>query len=187
MNDDLDSLLNSGYQTMEKAIDHLNEEFIKIRAGKASPAMLNGVMVDYYGSPTPVAQVANVTASDSRTISIQPWEKPMISKIERAIFEANLGMTPMNDGEAIRLTIPPLTQERRVDLVKQSKAAAEDARVGVRNTRQKLMEAIKKEVKNGLSEDLGKRKEAEVQKRVDEVNDRITKLFEAKEKDILKV
>lgn len=187
MNGDLDVVLRQGYEVMDKAIDHLVEEFKKIRAGKANPAMLNGLMVEYYGSPTPLSQVANISATDSRTISIQPWEKSMIGPIERSIFEANLGMTPQNDGESIRLVIPPLTEERRKDLVKQAKAAAEDTRVGVRNNRHKLMEAIKKEVKNGYPEDMGKKKEVEVQKHVDQCMDKIHKLLEAKEKDILTV
>lgn len=187
MNGNLDVVLKQGYELMDKAIDHLIEEFKKIRAGKANPAMLNGLMVEYYGSPTPLNQVANISATDSRTISIQPWEKSMISPIERAIFEANLGVTPQNDGESIRLVIPPLTEDRRKDLVKQAKAAAEDTRVGVRNNRHKLMEAVKKEVKNGYPEDMGKKKEAEVQKHVDQCMEKIHKLLEAKEKDILTV
>lgn len=187
MNEDLDDVLKQGYELMDKAIDHLIEEFRKIRAGKANPAMLNGLMVEYYGSPTPLNQVANISATDSRTISIQPWEKSMISPIERAIFEANLGITPQNDGESIRLVVPPLTEERRKDLVKQAKAAAEDTRVGVRNNRHKLMEAIKKEVKNGYPEDMAKKKEAEVQKHVDQCMEKIHKLLEAKEKDILTI
>ena len=184
---DIDEILVGGYDIMDKAIDHLIDEFQKIRAGKANPAMLNGLMVDYYGSPTPVNQVANISATDSRTISIQPWEKSMIAPIERSIFEANLGVTPQNDGETIRLVIPPLTEDRRKDMVKQAKAAAEDTRVGVRNNRHKLMEAIKKEVKGGYPEDMGKKKEAEVQKHVDMCMERIQKLLEVKEKDILTV
>lgn len=184
---DIDEILEAGYDIMDNAIDHLVEEFKKIRAGKANPAMLNGLLVEYYGSSTPIGQVANIAATDSRTIGIQPWEKSMIAPIERAIFEANLGVTPQNDGETIRLVIPPLTEERRKDMVKQAKAAAEDTRVGVRNNRQKLMDQIKKEVKAGYPEDMGKKKETEVQKHVDMCMDRIQKLLDVKEKEILTV
>jgi ribosome recycling factor len=187
MEEDINLMLEVGYESMQKAIDHLVDEFAKIRAGKASPSMLNGLMVEYYGSPTPLNQVANISTADARTITIQPWEKSMIGPIERSIFEANLGVTPMNDGEFIRISIPPLTEERRKNLVKQAKTAAEDARVGVRNNRHKLMDQIKKEVKDGYPEDMGKRKEAEVQKHVDECIQRIQSLLDAKEKDILTV
>lgn len=187
MNTELDSFLANGYEHMDKTLEHLSDEMSKIRAGKASPAMISGIMVDYYGSPTALPQVANVSASDARTIVIQPWEKKMLAAIERSIFEANLGITPMNNGEVIMLTIPPLTEERRVSLVKQCKALGEDAKVAVRNIRHKLMEQIKKEVKNGFPEDLGKKKEAEVQKFVDDHTDKVNKLLEAKEKDIMKV
>lgn len=184
---ELDQHLSDGYNLMHKALDHLNDELGKVRAGKASPAMVSGIMVDYYGSPTPLPSVANVATSDSRTITIQPWEKKMLAVIERAIFEANLGMTPMNNGEIIMLTVPPLTEERRHTLVKQSKALGEDAKVAIRNIRHKLMEQIKKETKNGLAEDIGKKKEAEVQKHVEEASEKVIKIIEAKEKDIMKV
>ena len=187
MNTELDSFLADGYVHMDKTLDHLTEEMSKIRAGKASPAMISGIHVDYYGSPTPLPQIANVTASDARTIVIQPWEKKMLAAIERSIFEANLGITPMNNGEVIMLTRPPLTEERRLSLVKQCKALGEDAKVAVRNIRHKLMEHIKKEVKNGYPEDMGKKKEAEVQKFVDDHTDKVNKLLDAKEKDIMKV
>ena len=118
-------------ESMESKLDHLNKELGKIRTGKASPSMLNGIMVDYYGSATPLNQVANVSASDSKTLSIQPWEKSMLGPIEKAIFEANLGFTPMNDGEMVRITLPPLTEERRRDLVKMAKASGEDTKVSM--------------------------------------------------------
>ena len=187
MSADLERLLKLGYENMDKTIHHFEEELTKVRAGKASPSMVSSLMVQYYGSPTPLPQVANVTTSDARTISIQPWEKGMLGPIEKAIFEANLGITPMNNGEVILLTIPPLTEERRITLVKQCKHLAEEAKVGLRTTRQKLMDAIKKEVKDGYPEDLGKKKEAEVQHNVDGHTVQITKLLEAKEKDIMKV
>lgn len=187
MSDELDLLLEDGYEQMDKSVQHLSDELSKIRAGKASPDMVSGLKVDYYGSPTPLPQIANLSTSDSRTISIQPWEKSMLAHIERAIFEANLGITPMNNGEIILLTVPPLTTERRASLVKQSKQLGEDAKVGVRSARQKLMDAIKKEVKDGFPEDMGKRKEAEVQKNVDNHIAQIEKLLAAKEVDIMKV
>jgi ribosome recycling factor len=187
INEDLDLIIASGYEDFNKAINHLHEELSKIRAGKASPAMVDSILVDYYGSATPLSQVANITASDSRTLNIQPWEKSMLAPIERAIFEANLGITPMNDGDSVRLGVPPLTEERRLLLVKQAKAQAEDTKIGIRSIRHKIMDAIKKEVKDGYPEDAGKRKEAEVQKQVDLYNEKVQKLVDAKEEDILKV
>jgi ribosome recycling factor len=187
INEDLDVIIKSSYEDFDKAISHLLDELSKIRAGKASPVMVEGIMVEYYGTPTPLSQVANITASDSRTLNIQPWEKNMLAPIERAIFEANLGITPMNDGESVRLGVPPLTEERRLSLVKQVKAQGEDAKIGIRSIRHKVMDAIKKEVKDGYPEDLGKRREAEVQKQVDSYNDKINHLIDAKEEDIMKV
>ncbi|MBK8055072.1 MAG: ribosome recycling factor [Saprospiraceae bacterium] len=171
----------------DKAIEHLAFELNKIRAGKASPAMLDGLMVDYYGSPTPLNQVANITTPDARTISIQPWEKKSLAPIERAIFEANLGITPMNDGEVVRLMIPPMSEERRLNMVKQAKHAAEESRIGIRAHRHKIMEYIKKKVKDGFPEDLGKRKEDEVQKTIESYMVKIEKMIEVKEKDIMTV
>ena len=174
-------------ESLEKVMDHLAYELNKIRAGKASPAMLNGIMVEYYGAPTPLSQVANVTTQDARTISIQPWEKKMLSMIEKAIFESNMGITPMNDGEVVRLIIPPMSEERRVNMVKQAKASGEEAKVAARNHRHKVLDFIKKQVKNGFPEDMGKRKEDEVQKLIDNYNHKIDKVIEAKEKDILTI
>ena len=148
---------------MDDAIDHLDKELAKIRTGKASPSMLNGILVDYYGNPTPLNQVANVGASDAKTLTIQPWEKTMLSVIEQAIFAANLGLTPMNDGEMIRISIPPLTEERRKEMVKMAKEKGEEGKVSIRNARHKVMDFIKKAVKDGLSEDLGKDKEVETE------------------------
>lgn len=187
MDQDLEVVIKEGQEGMEKAVRHLGEELSNIRAGKASPAMLNGLMVSYYGSPTPMSQVANISTPDSRTIAIQPWEKNMLSEIEKAIFEANLGVTPMNDGEFVRITIPPLTTERRKDLVKQCKAIGEDTKVSIRNERHKVMDAIKKEVKNGYPEDMGKKKEAHVQNIVNTMTEKVDKLIDAKEKDIMTV
>jgi ribosome recycling factor len=174
-------------ESAEKVMDHLAYELNKIRAGKASPAMLNGIMVEYYGAPTPLSQVANVSTQDARTITIQPWEKKMLAAIERAIFESNMGITPMNDGEVVRLMIPPMSEERRVSMVKQAKASGEEAKVGLRNHRHKVLDFIKKQVKNGFSEDLGKRKEDEVQKIIDTYSQKIDKVIEIKEKDILTI
>lgn len=174
-------------ELMDHAIDHLQKELTKVRAGKASPAILEGLMVSYYGTPTPVNQVATVSTSDARTLVIQPWEKTMLGPIEKAIFEANLGITPQNDGEVVRLSIPPLTEERRKDMVKKAKALGEDAKVSIRNARRDGMEHIKKAVKNGFPEDAGKAKENEIQKLTDQNISRIDNLIEAKEKDIMTV
>lgn len=187
MSEDINSYMKKGRAYMDKAIQHLHDELVKIRTGKASPAMLSGLMVEYYGHPTPLNQVSNVTATDSKTLTIQPWEKSMLGAIEQTIFAANLGLTPVNDGEFIRINIPPLTEERRKQLVKQAKALGEEAKVSLRNARHKLMDFIKNEIKNGYPEDMGKRKEAEVEKMVHDYSDKIDRLIEAKEKDIMTV
>ncbi|MFZ1703333.1 MAG: ribosome recycling factor [Saprospiraceae bacterium] len=187
MFEEIDEQIEHLNESLEKVIDHLGFELNKIRAGKASPAMLNGIMVEYYGAPTPLGQVANVSTQDARTISIQPWEKKMLSHIEKAIFEANLGITPMNDGEVVRLIIPPMSEDRRIAMVKQAKASGEEAKVGLRNHRHKVMDIIKKHVKNGYPEDIGKRREDEVQKIIDDYNQKIDKVIEAKEQDILTI
>lgn len=171
----------------DKAIEHLAFELNKIRAGKASPAMLDGLMVEYYGAPTPLNQVANITTPDARTISIQPWEKKSLGPIEKAIFEANLGITPMNDGEVVRLMIPPMSEERRLNMVKQAKHAAEESRIGIRAHRHKIIDFIKKKVKDGFPEDIGKRKEDEIQKTIESYMAKIEKMIEVKEKDIMTV
>lgn len=187
MEETIESMLNIGEELMNKAIDHLKDELIKIRAGKASPSMLKGLMVDYYGNPTPINQVANIGTPDSRTISIQPWEKNMLGPIEKAIYAANIGVTPMNDGEFVRINIPPLTEERRKDLAKQAKSLEEEAKISLRSARHKVIDFIKKEVKNGYPEDAGKRKEDLVQDMVKIHSETIEKLIEAKEKDIMTV
>jgi len=187
MSEDIEVYLKKGKEAFQSALDHLHDELLKIRTGKASPSMLGGIMVEYYGNPTPLSQVANVSIADARTLSIQPWEKSMLAPIERSIFEANLGLTPMNDGEYVRINIPPLTEERRKDLVKQAKGLAEDAKVSIRSARHKMMDFIKQEVKDGYPEDLGKRKEAQVESVVHEYNDKVDAMIDAKEKDIMKV
>ncbi len=173
--------------SMDHSLDHLQKELSKLRTGKASTTMLEGILVDYYGSPTLLNQVANVATSDARTISIQPWEKKMLSHIEKAIFEANLGVTPQNDGEVIRIIIPPLTEDRRKDLVKQAKHLGEESKVGLRNARSDAMEVFKKAIKDGLSEDIGKRKEEETQKMLNSYVEKIDTIVSAKEKEIMTV
>jgi len=172
---------------MQKAIDHLEVDLGKVRAGKASPAMLDGLFVDYYGASTPLAQVSNINTSDARTLVIQPWEKSMLGPIEKSILAANLGVTPMNDGVLIRIILPPLTEERRKDLVKNTKALAENCRVGIRGLRRDAMEGIKKLQKDGLAEDLAKNYEAQVQTQTDKYIALVEKHIEAKEKDIMTV
>ena len=187
MDEDLDLLLDMTKESMEGTLDHLQKELLKIRTGKATPAMLGGVMVEYYGSPTPLNQVANIGASDARTLSIQPWEKSMLGPIEKGIFEANLGLTPMNDGEVVRITIPPLTTERRQSLGKQVRAHGEDAKVSLRNVRRDAMESIKKEVKNGYPEDAGKRLEDQIDDLTKQYSGKVDKIVEVKEADIMTV
>ena len=187
MDDDIEKGMEDFKKEMHKAVDHLASELRKIRTGKASPSMVSSIMVDYYGSKTPMNQVANIGATDGKTLTIDPWEKSMIPVVEKAIFEANLGLTPQNNGEMIIINIPPLTEERRKQFVKQAKALGEDAKVSVRNTRKKILDIIKKEVKDGYPEDAGKRKEEEVQKAVNACGEKINKLVEAKEKDIMTV
>lgn len=183
----LEEYMAKGKQAMDNAIDHLKKELVKIRAGKASPSMLDGLMVDYYGTATPINQVGNINAPDSRTLSIQPWDKSALAAIEKAIFEANLGVTPQNDGEFVRIGIPPLTEERRKQLVKQTKALGEDARVSIRGSRHKLIDFIKKEVKDGYPEDAGKRKEKDVQDMVESKAKEIDAILASKEADIMTV
>ncbi len=187
MDIDIDNILNIGKQKMGKSMDHLKAELLKVRAGKANVSMLDGIMVEYYGTPTALSQVANLSVPDPKTISIQAWEKSLLPTIEQAIFAANLGLTPMNDGEFIRISIPPMTEERRKALVKQVKSMCEEAKVGLRNERQKLMNAVKEEVKNGYPEDSGKKKEKEIQELTNSFGDMVNKIYEAKEKDIMTV
>jgi ribosome recycling factor len=173
--------------SMDKAIDHCDSELNKIRAGKASPSMLDDIMVDYYGSPTPLNQVGSVNTPDARTIVIQPWEKSLLSAIEKAIMEANLGVNPQNDGIIIRINVPPLTEERRRDLVKKAKAEAETGKIAIRNIRKDANEKIRKLKTEGVSEDEMKTGEAEIQKLTDAYIIKVDVLSEAKEKDIMTV
>lgn len=172
---------------MEKAVDHCDNELSKIRAGKASPSMLDGVLVDYYGSATPLSNVGSVNTPDAKTIVIQPWEKSMLGPIEKAIMEANLGVNPQNDGVIIRINVPPLTEERRRDLVKKSKGEAESGKIAIRNIRKDINEKIRKLKTEGVSEDEMKSGEADVQKLVDGFIVKVDQLMELKEKDIMTV
>jgi ribosome recycling factor len=185
--EDVSSVLNEAKAHMGKALEHLEHELAKLRTGKASTNLISDMMVEYYGTPTPMAQIANIQVSDARTIIIQPWERNMLGAIERVIINSNIGITPANDGEIVRLSVPPLTEERRKDLVKKAKAAGEEGKVGVRNARHKALEHIKKAVKEGLAEDMGKRKETELQDLVNKFVEQIDKLLVIKEKEIMTV
>lgn len=185
--EEIDFILDSTKESMEGSLSHLEKEFLNIRAGKASPAMLGGVKVDYYGSQTPLSQVANVNTPDARTITITPWEKGMLQPIEKAIMIANLGFNPMNNGDNIIISVPALTEERRRDLVKQAKSEAEDAKIGVRNARKDANNDIKKLEKDGLSEDVCKNAESDVQALTDSFIKKIDELLAIKEAEIMKV
>lgn len=187
MNEELQFILDSTKEAMQSAIEHLDKQLQKIRAGKASPMMLSGVMVDYYGAKTPLAQVANVNTLDGRTITVQPWEKSMMQPIEKAIIDSNLGLNPQNNGEQIMINVPMLTEERRRDLSKQAKAEGEHAKVGIRNARKEANDEIKKLKIDGLSEDLAKTAEADVQKVTDGFIAKVDHFIESKEKDIMTV
>ncbi|MFT4770830.1 MAG: ribosome recycling factor [Cryomorphaceae bacterium] len=187
MQEEIEFILDTAKEAMDKSISHLEDALSKIRAGKASPAMLDGVMVDYYGAQTPLNQVSNVNTPDARTLSIQPWEKAMLEPIERSIINANLGLNPQNNGELIMINVPPLTEERRRDLVKKVKSEAEDAKVGIRNARKEANDEIKKLEKDGLSEDLSKDAVDEVQKLTNQFSIKVDNEVDRKEKDIMTV
>lgn len=183
----LNTVLDNAKIAMEKAITHLESELQKVRAGKASPAMLENVMVDYYGSMVPLSNTASVNSQDSRTLVIQPWEKSMLTPIEKAIQGANLGFNPQNDGVIIRIMVPPLTEERRKQLTKTAKSFGEDAKVGIRNVRKDCMEQIKKLQKDGLPEDEAKSGETKIQTLTDASVAKVDKHIEQKEKEIMTV
>ena len=187
MSEDISSIISVAEDHMQKAISHLESELIKIRAGKANPQMLDGIMVDYYGSPMQLSQVSNISVMDARTLSIQPWEKNMLQPIERAIIAANIGINPQNDGNLIRLFLPPLTEERRKDLVKKCHAEGEHSKVAIRNIRRDAIEGIKKLQKNGLSEDAAKDAEADVQQVTDKYISMVENHLGSKEKEIMSV
>lgn len=187
MAEDIASIRAVAEDHMRKAINHLEAELVKIRAGKANPQMLDGIQVDYYGSPMPINQVSNISVMDARTLSIQPWEKNMLQPIERAIIAANIGITPQNDGALIRLFLPPLTEERRKELVKKCHAEGEHSKVAIRNIRRDAIEHIKKLQKNGLSEDVAKDAETDVQQVTDKFITAVDKHLASKEKEIMSV
>jgi ribosome recycling factor len=187
MNELIKKQLEDAKTQMEKAIEYCDNELVKIRAGKAMPTMLDGIFVDYYGTPTALNQIGTVNTPDARTLVVQPWEKTMLIPIERAIMEANIGLNPQNDGIVIRLNVPPLTEERRKDLVKKVKEEAEKGRIAVRNIRKDANEKIKRSKSEGVSDDEIKTGEGEVQKLTDSCIVRIDRLMEAKEKDVMTV
>src|SRR5688500_5811323 len=185
--DDIKSIQQHAEELMKKAIDHLEVELTKIRAGKANPQMIDGITVDYYGSPMPLNQVSNVSVMDARTLSIQPWEKNMLQPIEKAIIAANIGINPQNDGNTIRLFLPPLTEERRKELVKKCHGEGEHSKVAIRNIRRDAIEHIKRLQKNGLSEDASKDAEGIVQTLTDKFITAVDKHLGSKEKEIMSV
>ncbi|MDP1844008.1 MAG: ribosome recycling factor [Sediminibacterium sp.] len=187
MTEDLNLILEDATENMQKGIQHLETELVKIRAGKASPTMLDGLTVDYYGAPTAISQVANVTVLDARTISIQPWEKNMLQPIEKSIMQANIGITPQNDGNQIRLFMPPLTEERRRELVKKASGEGEQSKVAIRNIRRDAIEQVKKLQKDGLSEDAAKDAEKNIQEVTDKYILLVEKHLAAKEKEMMSV
>jgi ribosome recycling factor len=184
MNEDVDFILDSAEEAMQNAIKHLEKQLINIRAGKANPTMLNSVMVEYYGSQTPLSQVSNINTPDARTLSIQPFEKGLIPEIEKGIQNANLGFNPSNNGNNVIINVPPLTEERRQQLAKQAKAEAEESKIGVRNDRRSALADLKK---LDLPEDTQKDLEEDVQKLTDKFVARIDDIYAAKEKEIMTV
>ncbi len=187
MTEEIDFILESTEESMNGTIAHLEKEFLNIRAGKASPAMLGGVFVDYYGSATPLSQVSKISVPDARTITLQPFERNMLQAIEKAIMIANIGFNPMNNGDMVIISVPPLTEERRRDLAKQAKSEAEDAKIGIRNSRKDANTDIKKLEKEGTSEDVCKSAEEEVQNLTNAFIKKIDELLVLKEAEIMKV
>ncbi|MDC1105285.1 ribosome recycling factor [Prolixibacteraceae bacterium] len=188
MNEELQMILDMVQEKMDNTIEHLDKELASIRAGKASPRMLDGVMVEYYGSPTPLSQVANVNTPDARTIAVQPWEKQLIPDIEKALINSNLGLNPDNNGEVIRLNVPPLTEERRKGLVKDANTAGENAKIAIRGARKDANDTFKKMLKaTEISEDQEKNSLADVQVLTDKYIKKVDELLKAKEVDILTV
>ena len=184
MNEELEFIIDTAKEQMQSAIDHLIKELKSIRAGKATPSMLANIMVDYYGSQTPLSQVANVNTPDARTITIQPWEKQMLSEIEKAIMISNIGFNPMNNGENIIINVPPLTEERRKDLSKQAKSETEHAKIGVRNARKDANNDVKK---IDISDDMKKNSETDIQKLTDDFVKKIDEIYIVKENEIMTV
>ena len=184
---DTKTIIKEATDRMERTVQHLEEELLNVRAGKASTNVLNSVYVDYYGSQSPVSAVASVTVPDAKTVLIQPWDKKMIRTIEKAILDSNIGLTPSNNGETIRLTIPPLTEERRKELVKQVRGEAETARISLRNARRDAVDAFKKAQKEGMPEDEAKNGETEAQKLIDKFSKKLDAVLDAKEREIMTV
>ena len=187
MTEELQMIYDEFRSSNQKSLTHLENELTKVRAGKAAPSMLNGIMVEYYGSPTPLQQVANVTTLDARTITVQPWEKSMLNEIAKGIMNANLGFNPQNNGEVIMIAVPMLTEERRKDLVKKAKAEGEHAKVGVRNHRKDALDMVKSLKSDGLSEDMAKDAEEQIQQITNSFIKKVDELIELKEKDIMTI
>ena len=187
MSEELLIIVSQTEESMSKAISHLEAELVKIRAGRATPQMFDGLVVDYYGSPTPISQVGNISVADARTLTIQPWEKNMLQPIERSIIAANLGVTPQNDGSIIRIFLPPLTEERRKEIVKRVHVEGEHSKVAIRNIRREAIEQIKKMQKQGLSEDLASDAENDVQQMTDGYIVKVDKHLAIKEKEVMSV
>lgn len=185
MTEELNMIYDELNASNAKSLSHLENELVKIRAGKATPSMLNGVMVDYYGSPTPIQQVANIGTMDARTITVQPWEKAMLNEIAKGIINASLGFAPQNNGEMLIISVPPLTEERRRELVKRAKAEGEHAKVGIRNNRKDALDMVKGLKADGLSEDMTKDAENEVQTITDAYIKKVDDQLDLKEKDIM--
>jgi ribosome recycling factor len=187
MTEDLQLIYDEFKSANQKSLVHLENELMKIRAGKATPSMLHSVMVDYYGSPTPIQQVANISTVDARTITVQPWEKPMLNEISKGIINSNLGFAPQNNGEVLIISIPPLTEERRRELVKKSKSEGEHAKVGIRNNRKDALDMVKDLKNDGLSEDMSKDAENEIQNLTNVYVKKVDDLLDQKEKEIMTI
>lgn len=187
MDEEVQLYLDDAKEKMEKAVSHLSSEMIKLRAGKATPQMLDGIHVDYYGASTPLAQVANINTPDAKSIVIQPWEKKIINEIEKAILAANIGVTPMNNGDIVRLNLPPLTEERRKQLVKTVKHEGENAKVSIRTARRDAIEEFKKMQKDGLPEDMAKTAEEKVEKMTENYYKKVDEVLAKKEQEIMTV
>ena len=182
MNEEIDFIIEAAKESMQFSIKHLEKELVNIRAGKANPVMLKGVMIDYYGLPTPLSQVSNINTPDGRTITVQPWEKPLLAEIEKGILNANLGFNPTNNGESVIINVPPLTEERRMELVKLAKAETENTKVSIRNARKDANNEIKK---SDISKDIQKNAEIDVQELTDNYIKKVDDIFLSKERDIL--
>jgi len=187
MNEEVQLYFDDAVEKMENALKYLSSELVKLRAGKAYPSMLDGIMVNYYGTPTPIQQVASINTPDARSFVIQPWEKKMIDAIEKAIFAANIGMTPTNNGEVVRLTVPQITEDRRKNLVKQVKVEGENAKIAIRNARRDAIEEFKKMVKRGLPEDMEKDASDDMQKLTDKYYKKVDEILVKKETEIMTV